>query len=94
MLQRLLVEEADAIVPSLATIQPLVASGLTGHLVRALGEAGARGELRSGTEVDMAADHAARLLLSYVGSSGRWDLTDPEEARRLVRDRMLAGVLG
>jgi AcrR family transcriptional regulator len=93
VLQRLLVEEADAIVPSLATIQPLVASGLTGHLAGALSEADERGELRSDTDIAMAADHAARLVLSYVGSSGRWDLAEPEEARRLVRDRLLAGVV-
>ena len=93
VLQRLLVEEADAIVPSLATIQPLVASGLAGHLARALAGAGERGELRDDVDIELAADHAARLLLSYVGSAGRWDLAVPEEARRLVADRLLVGVV-
>lgn len=93
VLQRLLVEEADAIVPSLSTIQPLVASGLTGHLARVLGDAAGRGELHDDVDTAMAADHASRLLLSYVGSAGRWDLTDLQEARRLVRDRLLAGVV-
>ncbi len=93
VLQRLLVEEADAIVPSLATVQPLVATGLARHLTTALGEAAARGEIRSDVDVAMAGDHAARLVLSYVGSPGRWDLIDPGEARRLVQDRVLAGVV-
>lgn len=93
VLQRLLVEEADAIVPSLATVQPLVATGLARHLTTGLAEAADRGELRPDVDVAMAGDHAARLLLSYVGSAGRWDLADPEEARRLVRDRVLVGVL-
>ena len=93
VLQRLLADEADAIVPSLSTIQPLVASGLTAHLVRALDDAATRGELVDDVDTAMAADHASRLLLSYVGSAGRWDLTDPDAARRLVRDRLLAGVV-
>ena len=93
VLQRLLVEEADAIVPSLATVQPLVATGLARHLTAALGEAVARGEVRSDVDVAMAGDHAARLVLRYVGSPGRWDLVDPGEARRLVQDRLLAGVV-
>ncbi|HSP03724.1 MAG TPA: hypothetical protein VLR27_09500, partial [Acidimicrobiales bacterium] len=57
------------------------------------GEAVARGEVRSDVDVAMAGDHAARLVLSYVGSPGRWDLVDPDEARRLVQDRVLAGVV-
>ena len=93
VLQRLLLEEADAIVPSLATVQPLVATGLARHLTTVLGEAVARGEVRSDVDVALAGDHAARLVLSYVGSPGRWDLVDPGEARRLVQDRVLAGVV-
>jgi AcrR family transcriptional regulator len=93
VLQRLLADEADAIVPSLATVQPLVASGLALHLEAVLADGAARGELRPDVDVAGAADHGARLVLSYVGSPGRWDLADPDEARRLVRDRLLAGVL-
>lgn len=93
VLQRLLVEEADAIVPSLATVQPLVAAGLARHLTAVLGDASVRGELRADVDVAVAGDHAARLVLSYVGSPGRWDLADPGEARRLVRERVLAGVV-
>lgn len=91
VLQRLLVEEADAIVPSLATVQPLVATGLARHLTTTLGEAVARGEVRSDVDVALAGDHAARLVLSYVGSPGRWDRVG--QTRRLVQDRVLAGVV-
>jgi AcrR family transcriptional regulator len=93
VLQRLLVDEADAIVPSLATVQPLVRVALADHLVSVLSTAHGRGELADGVGVRAAADHCARLVLSYVGSAGRWDLGDDAEARRLVRDRLLAGVL-
>lgn len=93
VLQRLLVEEADAIVPSLATVQPLVAAGLAHHLEGVLADAVARGEVSPDVDAAMAAGHAARLVLSYVGSAGRWDLTDRAEADRLVRERILAGVV-
>ncbi len=93
VLQRLLVDEADAIVPSLATVQPLVGEVLAGHLGRVLGAAADRGGLADGVDPTGVADHCARLLLSYVGSAERWDLTDPAEARRLVRTRVLAGVV-
>lgn len=93
VLQRLLVEEADAIVPSLATVQPLVVSGLAGHLERVLADARDRDEVRRDADVADAADHCARLVLSYVGSAGRWDLSQAPEAERLVRDRILVGVL-
>lgn len=93
VLQRLLVEEADAIVPSLATVQPLVAAALAGHLDVVLGAARERGEVRADVDIAGAADHCARLLLSYVGSPGRWDLTDPAQVGRLVRGRVLAGLV-
>lgn len=92
VLQRLLVEEADAIVPSLATVQPLVAAGLARHLEVVLVAARGRGELTDAIDVVAAADHAARLALSYVGSAGGWALDDVDEAERFVRDRLLAGV--
>lgn len=93
VLQRLLLEEADAIVPSLATVHPLVATALAAHLESVLAAAGERGELRVGAHVPGAADHCARLILSYVGSAGRWDLQDPAAVERLVRERLLPGVV-
>jgi hypothetical protein len=33
------------------------------------------------------------MLLSYMGSSGQWDLTDPDEVARLVRAELLAGIV-
>jgi AcrR family transcriptional regulator len=93
VLQRLLVDEADAIVPSLATVQPLVASGLATHLEAVFVAANRRGEVRDDVDLSAAADHCARLVLSYVGSAGRWDLDDPAAVERLVRERLLPGVL-
>jgi hypothetical protein len=42
---------------------------------------------------DDAADLVARMALSYLGSQGRWDLGDPDQVRRLVREHLLVGVL-
>jgi hypothetical protein len=33
------------------------------------------------------------MLLSLIGSPGRWDLDDPEQVRLLVRGEVLAGVI-
>lgn len=93
VLQRLLLDEADAIVPSLATVQPQVAAGLARHLESVLASGQERGEVDRDVDTSGAADHCARLVLSYVGSAGRWDLADATEVGRLVRDRLLGGVL-
>lgn len=89
VLQRLLVEEADAIVPSLATVHPMVQSGLAAHLEGVLAAA----ETCDGVEVAPAAEFCARMLLSFIGSGGAWDLADPDDVRELVRGHLLAGVV-
>lgn len=80
VLQRLLLEEADAILPSLATIQPAVQDALARHLAHLLG----------GADAGERADHAARMLLSYVGSAGGADLSDPAVVADVVRRRILS----
>jgi AcrR family transcriptional regulator len=92
VLQRLLLDEADALVPSLSTVHPLVGGRLTDHLARVLEAAVAAGAVDPGVRVDAAGDHCARLVLSYVGSPGRWDLEDRAAVERLVRTQILAGV--
>jgi len=92
VLQRLLLEEADAIVPSLALVFPLVEDALAGHLRGLLERATGQGAVVGDVDPTEAAEHCARLVISYVGSAGRWDLADPGAARRLVRTRLLAGV--
>jgi AcrR family transcriptional regulator len=95
VLQHLLAEEADAIVPSLATVQPLVGARLATHLTGTIEAARDAGGLPPDVDVDVAAagEHVARLVLSYVGSPGRWDLSDPAAVQRLVRERILAGLV-
>lgn len=88
-LQRALRDEADQIVPRLASVMPIVVELLRTELVRRLG----RERLRAGVEPAEAADMLARLTLSFMGTPGTWDLDDPSAVRRLVRGQLLAGVL-
>ena len=39
-----------------------------------------------------AADYVSRMLLSFIGAQGRWDLTDRAQVRELVRAELLAGL--
>ena len=50
-------------------------------------------ELAEGVTPEDAAAFLSRMLLSYMGSSGQWDLTDPDEVARLVRAELLAGIV-
>ncbi len=89
VLQRLLEDEAEAIVPSLATVHPQIEDALV-EMLRAEFE---RAELSADVDVDLAADHGARMVLSYVGAAGSWDLDDPAAIDEVVRTRILAGVV-
>jgi hypothetical protein len=62
----------------------LVAAFLVPYLVRH--------GMAEGTDLDAAADFLARMVLSYIGSPGRWDLNDPAQVARLVRAELLAGI--
>ena len=50
-------------------------------------------ELAPGVEVTEAASFLGRMVLSYMGAPGRWDLDDPDEVSRLVRVELLAGIV-
>lgn len=89
LLQRLLREEADELVPSLGKVMPLVITALADWFRPRLEAA----ELRPGVDPAEASDLIARTLLSYLGTPGRWDLRDPDQVHRLVRDHFLAGIL-
>lgn len=89
LLQRLLRDEADQFVPSLATIMPMVVQALADWYRPRLEAA----ELRPGVDPAEASELVARMALSYLATPGRWDLNDPAQVRRIVRDHLLAGIL-
>jgi AcrR family transcriptional regulator len=89
VLQQVLQTEADRLLPQLATTMPLVEAVLRDFFRPWL----ERDRLRPGVDAEEAAEFIARMVLSFIGSQGRWDLTDRAEVTRLVRDQLLAGVL-
>ena len=88
VLQRILTTEPEILLPRL-TIESnqthtLVAAFLRPYLLRH--------GMTEGTDLDLAADFLARMVLSYIASPGRWDLEDPEQVSLLVRSELLAGI--
>ncbi len=51
------------------------------------------GRVRPGVDLEAAADFVARMILSLIGSPGRWDMDDPDQVRILVREEILGGIL-
>ena len=88
VLQRILVTKPDVLLPRMSTeadqTHTLVAAFLTPYLVRH--------GMAEGEELDAAAGFLARMVLSYIGSPGRWDLGDPDQVALLVRSELLAGI--
>jgi AcrR family transcriptional regulator len=89
LLQRLLRDEADELIPSLAVVMPMVITALADWYRPRLEAA----ELRDGVDPAEASEFVFRMGLSHLGTAGRWDLSDPGQVRELVRDRLLAGIL-
>jgi AcrR family transcriptional regulator len=88
VLQRILQTEPEILLPRMTVeaneTHKLVAAFLAPYLVRH--------GMEKGSDLDKAADFLARMVLSYIGSPGRWDLNDPEQVARLVRAELLAGI--
>jgi AcrR family transcriptional regulator len=89
VLQRLLETEPGGLLPQLQATTPMVVAVIRDYLVPFL-EAE---RLQPGVVPLEAADHLARMILSFIASQGSWDLTDPDVVKALVRDRFLGGIL-
>lgn len=89
VLQQALQHEPGQVVPLLATVVPMVLGVLRADLSERL----AGEDLRPGVVPAEAADLLARLMVSLIGNPGSWDIDDPAALRRLVRGRLLAGVV-
>jgi AcrR family transcriptional regulator len=87
--QRLLRTESEGV---LARIEELSAQSIA--LVRAyLGGFLAEEDLAPGVDVDQAADHLSRLVLSHIINAGQWDLDDDAQRADLVDTVFLPGLL-
>ena len=90
VLQKVLQTEPERLLPTLTLegdrIQPLIATFLTPYLAQSP-------RLRPGLDPAAAADYVSRMLMSWIVSPGRWDLTDRSQVRTLVETEFLAGIL-
>ncbi|MGZ8751667.1 MAG: TetR/AcrR family transcriptional regulator [Acidimicrobiia bacterium] len=93
VLQKILVTEPQRLLPLMTTEQHRPLRFITAYLIPFLEREQRVGRLRPGLDQAAAADFVARMLLSLIGSPGRWDLDDPSAVRRLVRQDLLVGVL-
>lgn len=93
VLQRVLQTEPDLLLPLMTVEQHRVLGYITAYLRPLLEAEEQAGRVRPGVDLDAAADYVARMLLSLIGAPGRWDLTDPDAVRRLVRTELLGGIL-
>jgi AcrR family transcriptional regulator len=89
LLQRILSSEPELFLTEFHSTVPVLDELARDYLVQQLGHE----QLRPGVDVDWAAEYLSRLFLSYLGSHGRWDLSDHDQVRRLVRTQLLAGVV-
>lgn len=88
--QKVLETEPDLLLPAL-TVDDSRLRGLVAAFLRAHLEPEAD-RLAPGVTVDGAADHVARLLMSFMGAQGSWDLTDRDQVHKMVRTELLAGL--
>lgn len=91
VLQKILETEPERLLPQLTVeserLLLMIRTFLLPYLTRE------HERLVPGLDPARAADHVARLLLSFIGAPGRWDLTEPADVRELVQTELLAGIL-
>jgi AcrR family transcriptional regulator len=93
VLQKVLATEPEILMPLMTVEQHRVLGYITDYLRPVLRAEREADRLRPGVDVEAAAEHVGRLLLSLIGSPGRWDLTDPSAVRQLVREELLGGIM-
>lgn len=89
VLQMVLKTEPEVLLPTLTVEANRTIGMISAFLVPYL----ERHPLADGVDVHQAADFLARMILSYIGSAGHWDLADPAQVATLVRTELLAGVV-
>jgi AcrR family transcriptional regulator len=94
VLRKVLDTEPERLLPLLTVEQHRVLRFITTFLLPYLEREQREGRLRPGVDLEQAADYVARMILSLIGSPGRWDMEDRDQVRTLVRDEVLGGILG
>lgn len=89
LLQQLLSTEPQELFRELAEVGPLMRTAVAEYIAEQLQAE----RLQPGVDIAEASDYCSRLFLSYIGSHGANDLSDPAAVARIVEDQILAGVL-
>ncbi len=93
VLQTVLITEPERLLPLMTIEQARPLRFITEYLLPFLEREERAGRIRPGVDLHEAADFVASMLLSLIGSPGRWDLDDPAQVRTLVREDLLPGIL-
>jgi AcrR family transcriptional regulator len=93
VLRKVLETEPERLLPLITVEQHRVLDFITAFLLPYLEREQRAGRVRPGVDLEAATEYVARLVLSLIGSPGRWDMDDPEQVRVLVREELLGGIL-
>jgi len=93
VLRKVLETEPERLLPLITVEQHRVLDFITAFLLPYLEREQRAGRVRPGVDLETATEYVARLVLSLIGSPGRWDMDDPEQVRVLVREELLGGIL-
>jgi AcrR family transcriptional regulator len=93
VLRKVLDTEPERLLPLITVEQHRVLEFITAFLLPYLEREEQAGRVRPGVDLRAAADFVARMVLSLIGSPGRWDMDDPAQVRVLVREEVLGGIL-
>jgi len=93
VLRKVLETEPERFLPLITVEQHRVLDFISAFLLPYLEREQRAGRVRPGLDLEAAAQYVARLVLSLIGSPGRWDMDDREQVRVLVREEMLGGIL-
>jgi len=93
VLRKVLDTEPERFLPLITVEQYRVLDFITAFLLPYLEREERAGRVRPGIDLEAAAQYVARLVLSLIGSPGRWDMDDREQVRVLVREELLGGIL-
>ena len=93
VLRKVLETEPERLLPLITVEQHRVLEFITAFLLPYLEREERAGRVRPGVDLQAGADYVARMILSLIGSPGRWDMDDPDQVRVLVREELLGGIL-
>jgi AcrR family transcriptional regulator len=93
VLRKVLETEPERLLPLITVEQHRVLGFITAFLLPYLEREQEAGRVRPGVDLEAAAQYVARMILSLIGSPGRWDMDDPDQVRTLVREEILGGIL-